>query len=167
MDDLLRIAEIACEAAMRAGAHFADASADRGRGLSVVMERNAIKSSDARTWASVSVRAFVAGGTGWCSVSTTSDEAARQAGQQAAELAKAAEPDPDFVDLVIPAPYPEVGGLYDPKVAALEGPELARWVTQSIDSALGVTAEALVAGGAASLQAPYRGQVRRPRGGRL
>ncbi len=148
MDDLLRTAEIACEAAMRAGAHFADASADRGRDLSVVMERNAVKSSDARLWASLSVRAFVAGATGWFTASTISQDTAQEAGQRAAELAKAAEPDPDFVALVTPAPYPEVGGLYDQEVAALEGPELARWVTQNMDSALGVTAEALVAGGA-------------------
>jgi len=148
LDNLLRIAEIACEAAMRAGAEFADASAERGQDLSVVVERNAIKSSDARMWASVSVRAFVAGGTGWWSASTISEEAAREAGQQAAQMAKAAEPDPDFVDLVSPAPYPEVQGLYDPKVAALDGPELARWVTQNIDSARAVTEEAVVSGDA-------------------
>ena len=35
MEDLLKVAEIACEAAVRAGADFADASGERGRGLSV------------------------------------------------------------------------------------------------------------------------------------
>jgi PmbA protein len=146
LDDLLKVSEIACEEAMRSGAQFADASADRGREISVVAERNAIKSSDTRSWAAVSVRAFAAGGTGWCSGSTISEDAAREAGRRAAEMSKAAESDPDFVDLVGPATYPEVGGLYDPKVAALDGRELARWVTENIDRARAVSDDAVVGG---------------------
>ncbi len=73
-----------------------------GSRASVSVEKNAIKSSDARQWGAVSVRAFFAGATGWSSASGLSEEAARSAGAQAAELARAAEPDPDFVDLVSP-----------------------------------------------------------------
>jgi TldD protein len=113
-DDLLKIAHVACEAARRAGAEFADASVERGRTMSVAVEKNAIKSCDTRHWASVSVRAFAEGATGWSSVSGLTQQAARRAGKQAAELAQAAECDPDFVDLVRPGIYPEVGGLFDP-----------------------------------------------------
>jgi PmbA protein len=147
-DDLVKLSEIACEEAMRAGASFADASARRARELSVEVEKNAIKSSDARTWRSISVRAFAAGGTGWWSASSLSEEGAREAGRRAAELAQAAEPDPDFVDLVRPAPYPEVAGLYDERVAGLSGSEVARWITGSIDSAREIASDAIVAGGA-------------------
>ncbi|NIQ98876.1 MAG: hypothetical protein GTN78_01540, partial [Gemmatimonadales bacterium] len=123
MEDLLTVAESACEAALKAGAESADAFVERSRELSVSVEKNAIRSSQARLRASISVRAFAAGGTGWSSASTTSEEAAREAGIKAAELAKAAEPDPDFVSLVGPAPYAEVGGLYDEGLASLAGPD--------------------------------------------
>jgi PmbA protein len=148
MDDLLKIADIACEAAIRAGADFADASVERGRGLSVAVERNAIESSDARSWASISVRAFSAGGTGWWSASGIAEEAAREAGEKAAEMARLAEADPDFVDLVNPAGYPEVEGIYDPQLVEITGPELASWITSNIDSARATAGDALVSGGA-------------------
>jgi len=135
---------------MQAGAEFADASVESGRGLSVSVEKNAIKSSDARLWAAVSVRAFFGGGTGWYSISGIAEEQAREAGRQAAEMAKAAEPDPDFVDLVSPSPYPEIPGLYDPGLAAITPAEVAAWVVSNIDSARAVAAEAIVSGGAST-----------------
>lgn len=145
-DDLLRVAEIACEAAIKAGAEFADAFAERGRDLSVSVEKNAIGSTDARLRSSISVRAFVAGGTGWWSASTISEETAREAGLKAAELARVAEPDPDFVSLVSPAPYPLVEGLYDEQLASLGGSDVASWMIDNIDSALGVAPDAVVSG---------------------
>lgn len=146
MDDLLKIAEIACEAAISAGAELADAFAERGRELSVSVEKNEIGSSDTRASASVSVRAFVGGGTGWWSASTVAEEVAREAGRQAAELAKAAEPDPDFVSLVSPQPYPIVARLFDPAVASLAAGDVAGWVTRNIDGARAIAPDALVSG---------------------
>jgi len=149
-DDLLRTAEIACEAALKAGAEFADALVEHGRNLSVSVEKNAIKSTNSRRVSSVSVRAFVAGGTGWYSASTTSEAAARDAGRRAGELALVAEPDPDFVALVAPEPYPHVPALYDQSLASLSAAEIAAWITQSIASARGVASEALVSGEAST-----------------
>jgi PmbA protein len=148
MEDLLKIAEIACRSAVQAGAEFADASVDRGRSVVVEVEKNAIKSSDTRLRAAVSVRAFVKGGTGWYTVSGISESQARRAGCEAAALAKAAEPDPDFVDLVSPAPYPQVDGLDDSRIASLGPGEVAGWAISSIDSALSVVPDAIVSGGA-------------------
>ncbi len=150
LEHLLALSQTACREATRAGADFADAMAVRERGLSVEVEKNAVKSSDARAWGSVAVRAFVAGGTGWWTSSGTSPKSAREAGRQAAELAKASEPDPDFVGLVAPSSYPEVAGLYDEKIAALSASELAGWVTGNIDSAREVADGAVVAGEAAA-----------------
>ncbi len=146
MDELLKLAEIACRAAVRAGADFADASVEQGRGVSISIEKNAIQSSDARQWARISVRAFVNGGTGWFSGSGTSEEAAADAGRRAAEAAKAAEPDPDFVDLVSPAPLPEVPGLYDPALAEIAPGAVAEWAVSNVDSARAVCGDAIVSG---------------------
>ncbi len=148
IDDLLRTAEISCQAAIKAGAEFADSFVERGRDLSVSVEKNAVDSTNARTHASISVRAFMSGGTGWWSTSTNSEEAAKEAGRRAAELAKAAEPDPDFVSLVSPEPYPDVPGIYDEKIAGLSAKEVASWITDNIDSALDTASDALVSGDA-------------------
>lgn len=149
-EELLRLAEIACEAAIRGGVEFADAAVERGQTRSIAVERNAIKSSDARRWGAVSVRAFSRGGTGWASASGISEETARQAGAEAAELAQNAEPNPDFVDLVSPASYPQVAGLYDEALAQIAGSQLAGWVTANIDAARAVASEAVVSGGASA-----------------
>jgi len=148
LERVLRIVEVACAAAMRAGAEFVDAAAEHGETRSVAVEKNAIKSSDARRWGAVSVRAFSRGATGWSSASGLSEETARQAGEQAAGLARAAEPDPDFVDLVGPADYAAVPGLFDPRLAEVAGPQIADWITQNIDAARGVAADAVMSGGA-------------------
>jgi len=148
MDDLLDLAQKACEAATAAGAEFVDASAGRGRNLSVELEKGTIKSCDARWGAGVSVRAFVHGGQGSAS-STGLDEAeALAAARTAAELAKAAQPDPDFVSLPEPAEYPTVDGLYDTRIAELDVQQLIRWAIDNIDSARTVDPHVLVNGGA-------------------
>ena len=146
MDDLLKTAEIACQSAMKTGAHFADAFVERGRDVAVSVEKNAIDATGSRTSASISVRAFANGGTGWWSTSTIAEEAARTAGEEAARLARSAEPDPDFVSLVAPQAYPEVEGLYDDALAELSGPQVANWITMSIDEAREVASDALVSG---------------------
>jgi PmbA protein len=146
--DLEKVAEIACQAATAAGAEFVDASAERGRGISVTLEKNAIKSSDVRTWQRISIRAFSRGGTGWYTISGLYEENAREAGRLAAELSQAAEPDPDFLELVSPAPCPEVSGLYDPRLTEIGAAEVASWVTDNIEPARLVAEDALVSGGA-------------------
>jgi PmbA protein len=146
LEDLLKLAHAACEAALRAGADFADASVERGRSMSVAAEQNAIKSSDTRAWASISVRAFAEGATGWASASGTTLTAARRAGRRAAELARAAEADPEFIDLVRPARYPSVEGLFDPRLTTVNAGEVAGWITGNIDTARQVADDALVSG---------------------
>ncbi|MBN1459446.1 MAG: TldD/PmbA family protein [Armatimonadetes bacterium] len=146
MDDLLKAAEIACQSALKAGADFADAFVERGRDVAVSVEKNAIDSTGSRMSASISVRAFADGGTGWWSTSTTTEEAARGAGEQAARLARAAEPDPDFVSLVDPQVYPEIEGLYDEALVELTGSQVADWITTCIDEARDVASDGLVSG---------------------
>ena len=147
MDDLLALAHKACDAAVAAGAEFVDVAASRGRSMSVELEKGAIKSCDARWNAGVSVRAFVRGGQGSAG-STGLDEAeALAAARTAAELAKLAEPDPDFVSLPDPAPYPTVEGLFDRRIADLGVEQVIRWAGDNIDAAKQVDAAVLVNGG--------------------
>jgi PmbA protein len=147
MDDLLALAHKACDEALAAGAEFADVGAHRGRSMNVDLEKGAIRSCDGRWSAGVSVRAFARGGQGY-SYATGLDEAeALAAARNAAELAKAAEPDPAFLTLPKPAVYPGVEGLYDARVAALEARDLIRWAIGNIDAARQVAPEVIVSGG--------------------
>jgi PmbA protein len=148
MDDLLKLAHAACEAAVAAGAEFVDVSASRGRGMNVELEKGAIKSCDARWNAGVAVRAFVRGGQGWASASGLDEEEALTAARNAAELAKVAEPDPDFVSLPEAASYPAVEGLHDPRIAELEVQDLIRWAAENIDAARDVEPDVIIGGGA-------------------
>jgi len=150
MDDLLDLAHKACDAAAAAGAEFVDVSAARGRWMNVELEKGAIKSCDARWNAGVSVRAFVRGGQGWASSSGLDEAEALTAARNAAELAKAAEPDPDFVTLPGPADYSAVEGLDDPRIAELEVKDLIRWAGENIDAAREMEPEVVVHGGARS-----------------
>jgi len=148
MDDLVAGAQRACDAAMQAGAHFADVSAYRGTSLSVTLENGAIKSSDAHESCGVSVRAFYGGGQGWYHGDGIDMEAAAEAGQVAAALARQADPDPDFVSLPEPADYEEVEGLFDAAVAGLSIGRLIEHSLANVDAALSVESDAIVAGGA-------------------
>jgi PmbA protein len=150
MDDLLALAHKACDESLAAGAEFADVGAHRGRSLSVDLEKGAIRSCEARWNAGVSVRAFSRGGQGFCRATGLDESEALSAARNAAELAQAAQPDPDFVTLPPPAAYPKVEGLYDGRVAELEASDLVRWAVENIDAAREVAPEVIVTGGGES-----------------
>ena len=69
---------------------------------------------------SLSVRAFACGGMGCAYMSGLDERLAREVGINAARLAKAAEPDPDFVSLPEPIEYPTVEGTYDEAIETLD-----------------------------------------------
>lgn len=149
MDTLLQLAHAACETARKAGAEFVDVSATRGRSVEVELENNAIKSSDVTNTCGVSIRAFVAGGVGAASTGGLEENDVLAAARSAAELAQAANPDPDFKSLPGPPDaYPEVTGLYDPRIAALDVGEVVRFAVDNIDSARQVDDRVIVSGGA-------------------
>ncbi len=145
-EELRDFAQAACEAARRAGADFADACVEQSHSISVGMEHNALASSEARSLASISVRAFAAGSTGWASASGLGVSRAKAVGRRAAELARAAEPDPDFVDLAAPAAYPVVEGLFDASLAEVRVDEVAGWIMGNVEEARAAASEALVTG---------------------
>ena len=148
LDLLKRIAGAACDAAIGAGAEFADVSCGRGTNLGVDIENSAIKSTDAHTSGGISVRAIYKGGTGWSSCDVLTVDAAAASGRDAARLARLAEPDPDFITLPSPAEsYPEVDGLWDERIAALDAKSVIRYALDNIDGALAVCSDANARGG--------------------
>lgn len=148
MKDLEELAHSACQAAVEAGAEFVDVSAYRGRNVGIELEDDAIKSCDARWQSGVSVRVFVQGARGWASSSGLDPDEAVRAARNAADLAKVAEPDPDFVTLPGPADYPSVDGLFDPKLETFDVQELIRYLVENIEAAHDVDPDVSVNGGA-------------------
>jgi len=151
MENLLEIAHLACDVAKREGAEFVDVVASRSKNTRVELEKGAIKSTDALWNFGVSIRAFVKGGLGSSSNSGSFVESdIIRVAKHATELAKAAEPDPDFVSLPAPAMYQEVSGLYDEKIAQLSVKQIIEYATSNIDSALSVKKDAIISGGSSA-----------------
>ncbi|MHB9038615.1 MAG: TldD/PmbA family protein [Armatimonadota bacterium] len=146
-DSLKGLCRAACDAAISAGAEFADVSASSGKSLSVEMESSAIRSSDAKLGGGISVRAIYKGGTGWSSSDVMTIDGAAEAGRNAARLAKLAEPDPDFISLPQPsASYSKIDGLFDPSLAELDVKSIIGYALANIDGALSVDSSAIVGG---------------------
>jgi PmbA protein len=151
MGDLLKIAQIACDVAIKKGAEFVDVVASRGRSISVDLESGAIKSTDVRRSCDVSIRAYVKGGMGASNAGGYLDEKnVTEAARKAAELAKTAYPDPDFVGLPSPATYQRVPGLYDDKIAKMDVDQVVEAAVMNIDSAKAVADDAIISGGVGS-----------------
>ena len=147
-DFLKKIAQIACDAAISAGAEFADVSAGYGKSLSTELESSAIKASEAKLGGGISVRAIYKGGTGWSSSDKLTIDGAAEAGQNAARLARLAEPDPDFISLPKPAEeYPAIEGMVDGTLAEVDIKDIIKWSIDNIDEALAVKSSAIVGGG--------------------
>lgn len=147
MDDLSKIADDACETAIREGAEQAEVHVGRGRGFSTTLEKGAIKSTQASEYGWLSIRAFYRGGVGRSHANTLDRGRVRGAATTAAALSRQADPDPDFVSLPGPAPLPEVEGLYDDRIAGLSVADAIGVALAVTDDALRTVPEALVSGG--------------------
>lgn len=136
--ELLKLAERAVEAAISAGADFADAEVGESRTRSVSIEKSSIHSTSDRTSVGISVRAVVGGATGFFAENVLSPDVAVRCAVRAVEVAKLAEPDPDFVRLPGPEPFDEIPGLCDHAVMRLSIPELIDLIFPEVDAALAV-----------------------------
>lgn len=149
MTELLKIARMACDTAMKEGAEFVDVVAGTGRSISVELENGAIKSTDVRRSFDVSVRAYVRGGMGSSNAGGYVDEKnVIEAAKKATELSKVAQPDPDFVGLPSPSTYQQVPGLYDDRIAEMDVDQVIEYAVMNIDSAKEVANDAIISGGA-------------------
>jgi PmbA protein len=148
MEDLLRLAHLAREKALREGAEQVEVHTYRGESVAVELEKGKVKTATAHQGGGVSLRCFYRGGKGTASTNSLTEAAVTQAATQAAAMSRAAAPDPDFVTLVSPAAYPEVGGLFDEAVAGMSAGEVMRCALDAVEEARAVYSEAVVNGGA-------------------
>lgn len=132
-EELKEIAAAGVKAAIGAGADQAEACAVGSKEVKVDAEKNTIRSASAiRDWG-VSVRAYRRGALGFAF--TTSKESIREAGSQAAALATAGQPDPDFRSLPEPQQYSEALGLFDPALAELAPDQVVEWTLGAVEGA--------------------------------
>lgn len=147
---LLEIAKDACAAATAAGAEFAEVRVSEGRSASVRLERSAVDSTEVRLSSGASIRAFVKGGLGQVSLDGLDRDRIIQGGRQAAEMARFAVSDKDFVTLPGADGSEEVPGLYDPAVEALGVSELSRIALEAVDAALSIAPDSVCTGAASA-----------------
>lgn len=146
-DKLLGLAAMASDIAVREGADQSDCMVGAGQSTSVDVEKSAIKSSDVRIGGSISVRAFYRGGVGYASTDKLDETSVIETATAAAQLARLAEPDPDFVSLPGAAEYEEIPGLFDPNVAGMDVAKVIKMSIDNIDNAKAVAGDANVSGG--------------------
>jgi len=142
----LEFAQRIVEAAKKVGADFADAAIGEGRHISVEVEAGSIRSTEAARTDALLVRAFVNGGNGTVSISGfQSDGAApEEIAKVAVDMAKSADPDPDFVSLPSFEPFAELPGLYDEKLAQYAPADAVKAVGAAVDAAKAVDGDAIV-----------------------
>jgi PmbA protein len=148
MQHLIDIAQAACEAALKAGADCADVSVREAATRSVDLEIGEVKNSEVSISSGLSVRAFSRGACGWASASRLDLADARGAGEDAAALARAADPDPDFIDLPTGGAEAEIAGLYDEAVSGISLHDLVEFLAPEIDAIRAKAPEAIISGGA-------------------
>lgn len=149
MSELLDIAQTAVKAAVAAGAEFADAYAVSGRSVDVGVENTSLRDSEVIRDYGVGVRAFYRGGMGIGTSQSLDHGDVTECGQTAAEMAKVAHPDPDFVALPDPAQAPHVEGMFDDAIAGLEVGRVVDWCRQAIEEAQAIDPQVRLEGGAA------------------
>ncbi len=148
MSELLDIAQKAVKAAMAAGADFADAYCLEMREVGVGVENSSLRETEVVRDYGIGVRAFHDGGVGRASTQSLQPEDVVECARSAAALAKAADPDPDFVTLPDPAEPPPVDDLFDDTVAGLEVEQVVEWCTQAIEEARAIEPGVRLEGGA-------------------
>jgi len=147
MKDIMAITLEALEVIRKEGIEWADVAAVLGREMSVDIEAGSIKSAESHTTENLTLRAFHKGGSASISLDGLDEEEIVQSARVAAEMARAAEPDPDFAALPQPEEAPEVPGLYDPAIDALSGEDCVEIAAKNIESAKKVDSNALIMGG--------------------
>jgi PmbA protein len=142
----LEFAQRIVEAAKKAGADFADAAIGEGRHISVEVEAGSIRSTEAARTDSLLVRAYVNGGQGTYSISglQSLDATPEEIAQSAVDMARSADPDPDFVSLPHFEPAAELNGLYDESLANFAPSDAVKIVGSAVDAAKAVDGDSIV-----------------------
>jgi PmbA protein len=148
MPELLALAQEAVAAAIKAGAQWADAYCSSVRHADVGIDNSSILDCHIVRDYGLGVRAYYNGGMGLATVQTLELSEVRRCGELAAEIARVAHPDPDFVSLPEPQDAPPVPDLFDEQVAGLPAETVVQWCREAIAEARAIDPEARVSGGA-------------------
>lgn len=148
MADILELAQLAVEAAMKAGAQWADAYCGVVRHADVGLDNSSILDCHVVRDYGLGVRAFYDGGMGAATVQSLRADDVRRSGEEAARIARIAHPDPDFVCLPEPTTAPLIPDLYDERIAGLPAETVVQWCREAIAEARSVAPDAHVSGGA-------------------
>ncbi len=143
-------AQAAMRAAMAAGAEWAEAAAAWGRHLAVDFERNSIRRAEVEYEEGIGVRAYVNGAMGTAVTNAMDASAAREVGEEATELARAATRDPDFKRLPEPQELAEYEEPVDERIAGLPAEELVRWCREAIERGRATADKVFLMGGASA-----------------
>jgi len=144
---LLEMASLACEVAKSEGAEWVQVTASESLDIFVELAKSSLKAASAAAGQGLSIRAFVKGGLGSVSTEALNERACRKAAKEAAQMASAAEPDPDFVALPSPEDAEEVEGLFDDRIAGLPSEKLVEVAGRNIEGAESVFGEVILSGG--------------------
>ena len=131
---------------MKAGAEWCDVVVSSGSDVAVLVENGSLKSTETVQSRAVSVRAFVRGGRGICSARGFEKKDIRRCAEQAASMAKSAQPDPDFAALPGLEPAESVGGLYDEAIARMTVSEVVEIAVRNIEEAREVCGDVILMG---------------------
>jgi PmbA protein len=147
MADLVDLAQLAVQSALKAGAQWADASVASSRSVGVMLENTSIRECEVVRDSAIGVRAFFNGGVGSATTTLLTEEAARTVGAQAAEMAKVTQPDPAFQCLPEPAPYAEIPGRWDDAIAGMPAAQVVQWCQAGIEEARALAPTVALSGG--------------------
>ncbi len=145
---MLSVARQACEAGRRAGADFVEVRISEGKSANVRLERSSVDSTEVKLISGAGVRAFCKGGLGSVSLDGLDVTRIIQAAEQAAEMARFAVPDKDFMTLPAPEDEISVAGLYDPAIENIDTPALARIALECVEAAKSIAPDAICTGAA-------------------
>ncbi len=143
---LLDLAERSVKRAIKEGAGQAEAFVQRSKIVSLVIERNYVKSCDVKYDQGITVRAFLKGGMGFAYTQLVDEKAADDVGERSVKLSKQAHPDPDFVSLIEPKKAPTVAGLYDKELAEVEIDRVIGMANELVNAARSTTGDILING---------------------
>ncbi len=147
-ESLLPQAQHIVELAKKRGADFADALISTGKDISIDVEKNSIKSTEASIGSSISIRVYINGGLGYISANNIENIDPENLVEKAIELAKIATPDPDFISLPTPEQPSYIPTTFDDKILSITPKQVINWITENIKEAQSTSKNVIVSGGA-------------------